>query len=371
MVYVPGCTPAAHPVGPRPPHPTPPPSNPQAGGPLASRFDFVIDAMFGFSFKGAPRPPFDGIIEVGRGGWGTVGQAWWRPQANRHNNVQARAGPATYCCTRRRCHVDGQVAPLLLDFTHARSRLRADDEAGSKPAAAGGCGHPQRASAGSCAHASWQWLNTCQRAVHAPLSGDLAMKPPWPHPCSTNWRLGLCAGGTWSTATRAAAACAPTCSSRSPPPSCARGSLRGRTTTWGAASCRRRWATCRAAICSRLASWPAHGGNCREGTFAAVQRALACCSAQSFQGCSAACPSQHARSACLLPHTDSDTHTHTLSLPAPRSATSTSCACRPTRELPSACASEARGAALLPAPQTWPTCACRMEAPGSRWMRQT
>lgn len=36
----------------------------QAGGPLASRFDFVIDAMFGFSFKGAPRPPFDGIIEM-------------------------------------------------------------------------------------------------------------------------------------------------------------------------------------------------------------------------------------------------------------------------------------------------------------------
>jgi len=30
--------------------------------PLASRFDVVMDAMFGFSFHGAPRPPFDGIL---------------------------------------------------------------------------------------------------------------------------------------------------------------------------------------------------------------------------------------------------------------------------------------------------------------------
>jgi hypothetical protein len=34
------------------------------GEPLAQRFDVVIDAIFGFSFKGAPRPPFDGILEV-------------------------------------------------------------------------------------------------------------------------------------------------------------------------------------------------------------------------------------------------------------------------------------------------------------------
>lgn len=34
------------------------------GQPLKDRFDVVIDAIFGFSFKGAPRPPFDGILEV-------------------------------------------------------------------------------------------------------------------------------------------------------------------------------------------------------------------------------------------------------------------------------------------------------------------
>ncbi|EFN55311.1 hypothetical protein CHLNCDRAFT_134278 [Chlorella variabilis] len=31
--------------------------------PLAERCDVVLDAMFGFSFKGAPRPPFDALIE--------------------------------------------------------------------------------------------------------------------------------------------------------------------------------------------------------------------------------------------------------------------------------------------------------------------
>ncbi len=36
-----------------------------ADGPdLAQRYDVVIDAMFGFSFKGEPRPPFDAILEV-------------------------------------------------------------------------------------------------------------------------------------------------------------------------------------------------------------------------------------------------------------------------------------------------------------------
>jgi NAD(P)H-hydrate repair Nnr-like enzyme with NAD(P)H-hydrate epimerase domain len=32
--------------------------------PLADRFDVVVDAIFGFSFKGVPRAPFDGIVEV-------------------------------------------------------------------------------------------------------------------------------------------------------------------------------------------------------------------------------------------------------------------------------------------------------------------
>lgn len=27
-------------------------------------FDIVIDALFGFSFKGAPRPPFDTVLET-------------------------------------------------------------------------------------------------------------------------------------------------------------------------------------------------------------------------------------------------------------------------------------------------------------------
>ena len=34
------------------------------GAPLKERFDVVIDAIFGFSFKGTPRPPFDKILEV-------------------------------------------------------------------------------------------------------------------------------------------------------------------------------------------------------------------------------------------------------------------------------------------------------------------
>lgn len=32
-------------------------------GPLASKCDVVMDAMFGFGFKGPPRPPFDAILD--------------------------------------------------------------------------------------------------------------------------------------------------------------------------------------------------------------------------------------------------------------------------------------------------------------------
>lgn len=32
--------------------------------PPASKFDVVLDAMFGFSFQGTPRPPFDAILEA-------------------------------------------------------------------------------------------------------------------------------------------------------------------------------------------------------------------------------------------------------------------------------------------------------------------
>ena len=31
---------------------------------LAEQYDLVLDSMFGFSFKGAPRPPFDKLLEV-------------------------------------------------------------------------------------------------------------------------------------------------------------------------------------------------------------------------------------------------------------------------------------------------------------------
>ena len=33
------------------------------GSPLKDKFDVVVDAMFGFGFKGPPRPPFDTILE--------------------------------------------------------------------------------------------------------------------------------------------------------------------------------------------------------------------------------------------------------------------------------------------------------------------
>lgn len=32
--------------------------------PLRDQFDIVVDSIFGFGFTGAPRPPFDQIIEV-------------------------------------------------------------------------------------------------------------------------------------------------------------------------------------------------------------------------------------------------------------------------------------------------------------------
>jgi NAD(P)H-hydrate epimerase len=29
-----------------------------------ARFDFVVDALFGFSFRGTPRPPFDTLLRM-------------------------------------------------------------------------------------------------------------------------------------------------------------------------------------------------------------------------------------------------------------------------------------------------------------------
>jgi NAD(P)H-hydrate epimerase len=36
----------------------------------ATRYDLVVDALFGFSFRGAPRPPFDALLGA-LGGSGT------------------------------------------------------------------------------------------------------------------------------------------------------------------------------------------------------------------------------------------------------------------------------------------------------------
>ena len=33
-------------------------------GPLRERYDVIIDAIFGFSFRGSPRAPFDTILQV-------------------------------------------------------------------------------------------------------------------------------------------------------------------------------------------------------------------------------------------------------------------------------------------------------------------
>lgn len=38
--------------------------NQLAGVPLVSQFEVVLDAMFGFSFKGSPRPPFDQLVKM-------------------------------------------------------------------------------------------------------------------------------------------------------------------------------------------------------------------------------------------------------------------------------------------------------------------
>ena len=41
-----------------------PPEDVTEGRPLRERCDVVIDAIFGFSFHGSPRPPFDTIVQV-------------------------------------------------------------------------------------------------------------------------------------------------------------------------------------------------------------------------------------------------------------------------------------------------------------------
>lgn len=38
-----------------------------ASGALSASFDVVVDALFGFSFSGTSRPPFDEIIKVRQG----------------------------------------------------------------------------------------------------------------------------------------------------------------------------------------------------------------------------------------------------------------------------------------------------------------
>ena len=41
-----------------------PPEEVTEGTPLRERYDVIIDAIFGFSFHGSPRPPFDSIVQV-------------------------------------------------------------------------------------------------------------------------------------------------------------------------------------------------------------------------------------------------------------------------------------------------------------------
>lgn len=41
-----------------------PPEEVTEGAPLRERYDVIIDAIFGFSFHGSPRPPFDSIVQV-------------------------------------------------------------------------------------------------------------------------------------------------------------------------------------------------------------------------------------------------------------------------------------------------------------------
>ena len=41
-----------------------PPEQVTEGAPLHERYEVIIDAIFGFSFHGSPRPPFDTIVQV-------------------------------------------------------------------------------------------------------------------------------------------------------------------------------------------------------------------------------------------------------------------------------------------------------------------
>lgn len=41
-----------------------PPDKVTGGSDLRDRYDVIIDAIFGFSFHGSPRPPFDSIVQV-------------------------------------------------------------------------------------------------------------------------------------------------------------------------------------------------------------------------------------------------------------------------------------------------------------------
>ena len=41
-----------------------PPEQVTEGAPLRERYEVIVDAIFGFSFHGSPRPPFDTIVQV-------------------------------------------------------------------------------------------------------------------------------------------------------------------------------------------------------------------------------------------------------------------------------------------------------------------
>lgn len=58
--------------------------------PLSSQADVVIDSLFGFSFKGTPRPPFDGLIKAmveNDGGSGTVATSSAAPSDGSRNRA--------------------------------------------------------------------------------------------------------------------------------------------------------------------------------------------------------------------------------------------------------------------------------------------
>ena len=145
---------------------------------------------------------------------------------------------------------------------------------------------------------------------------------------------------------RAAPGCAPTCWSASQPPSCAPASLRGRTTTWGAASCLLRWV-----------GWGGAGlrrGGAHLGLPASFGHHL--CSLTSPLGPRPAL--LFTLLCCCLP-----------ALPACRSGTSTSCSCRPTRGSASALASAGPPAAPRRAPRASRRCGSPMALRGSPLMR--